>query len=279
MKKRKFTILILVLLTICINAQNNDLLIGKWVFKEAYNKEKIDRAGLEMLNSEVVNKMTFNFMKNGKFEAYLMGETEQGNWTLSKDSKKIYLFISGENSGPELEILKLTKTELALKLGFGEFLMKKTYRKRNAKYKKKKTNKKLLTTEVNPHKNIEINESELIPFELIEEIPITSDCNSKLEKVELRKCVQKSIIMHVNKKFNADLASTLGLAPKIHKIITTFIIDKNGEIVNVHSEGSHPDLNNEAERVISILPNMKPGMKDGKTINVKYTFPIHFKVE
>jgi len=279
MKKRIFTILILVLITICTNAQNNDLLIGKWVFKEAYNKEKIDRAGLEMLNSEVINKMTFNFMKNGKFEAYMMGETEQGNWALSKDSKKIYLFVSGENSGPELEILKLTKTELALKLGFGEFLMKKTYRKGNAKYKKKKTIKKLLSTEVNPHKNIEINESELIPFELIEEIPITSDCDPSLNKEKLRDCVQKSIVMHVNRKFNANLASDLGLAPGVHSIITTFVIEENGEIVNVNSEGSHQKLNDEAARVISILPIMKPGMKDGKTINVKYTFPIKFKVE
>lgn len=278
MKKRTFIILTLAFISICINAQNNDLIIGKWVFKEAYNKEKIDRAGLEMLKSEVINKMTFNFMGNGKFEAYFMGETGVGNWNLSKDSKRI-MFNILEGDPVEMIILKLTKTELAIKLGLGEFLMKKTNKKGNPKYKKKKTSKKSLVTEINPNKNIEINESELIPFELIEKIPITSDCNSKLEKEELRKCVQKSIVMHVNKKFNADLASTLGLAPKIHKINTTFIIDKNGEIVNVHSEGSHPDLNNEAERVISILPIMKPGMKDGKAIYVKYTFPIQFKVE
>ncbi len=278
MKKQTFTILLLAFMTICVYSQNNDLIIGKWVFKDAYNKEKIDEAGLEFMKSEVINKMTFNFNKNGKFEAYMMGETEEGNWSLNKDSNKIILNISEVNS-VELTILKLTSTELALKIGLGEFLMKKTYKNGNASYKKEKITKKLLATEINPHKNIEIQESELIPFELIEEIPITSDCSSKLEKEELRKCVQMSIVMHVNKKFNADLASTLGLAPKIHKIITTFIIDKNGEIVNVHSEGSHLDLNNEAERVISIFPKMKPGMKDGKAINAKYTFPIQFKVE
>ena len=278
MRKRIIMIITLAFLSICTNAQNNDLIIGKWVFKEAYNKENIDRAGLEMLKSDVINKMTFNFMKNGKFEAYFMGETGAGNWSLSKDSKKITFSIL-EGNPIEMIILKLTKNELGIKLGLGEFLMKKTNKKGNAKHKKKKTSRKTIISEPNPNKNIEINDSELIPFELIEQIPITSDCKPKLDKEKLRECVQKSIVMHVNRKFNADLASTLGLAPKIHKIITTFIITKNGEIVNVHSEGSHPDLNNEAERVISVLPNMKPGMKDGKAINVKYTIPIQFKVE
>lgn len=265
-------------MTIIVNAQNNDLIIGKWIFKDAFNKENIDKEGLEFMKSEVIKKMTFDFDKNGMFEAYMMGEIERGKWKLSQDSKKIIMYIS-EGPPAEFTILKLTKNELALKLGLGEFLMIKTYSNRNAKYKKDKTNKKLLTVEVNPHKNIEINESELIPFELIEEIPITSDCDSSLNKEKLRDCVQKSIVMHVNQKFNANLASDLGLAPGVHSIITTFVIDENGEIVNVNSEGSHQKLNDEAARVISILPIMKPGMKDGKTTNVKYTFPIKFKVE
>jgi len=100
------------------------LIIGKWTFKDAYNKDKIDKAGLAMLQSEVINHMTFEFAKNGKFEAYMMGENQKGKWKLTKDSKKIILIIP-QGSSTELEILKLTKNELALKLGLGDFLMTK----------------------------------------------------------------------------------------------------------------------------------------------------------
>ena len=77
-----------------------------------------------MLQSEVINKMTFKFDKNGVFKAYMMGENQKGKWKLTKDSKKIILIIPHE-AITELEILKLTKNELALKLGLGEFLMTK----------------------------------------------------------------------------------------------------------------------------------------------------------
>jgi hypothetical protein len=37
----------------------------------------------------------------------------------------------------------------------------------------------------------------------------------------------------------------------------------------IQKEVRHPKLNNEAAKVIGTLPKMKPGMKDGKPINVK----------
>ncbi len=122
MKKNILTILLFAFVTITINAQKNDLIVGKWIFKDAYNKEKIDQAGLEMLKTDIINKMSFNFEKNGKFEAYLMGETQSGTWKLTKDSKKIILKTHQEPP-VEFNILKLTTNELALKLGLGEFLM------------------------------------------------------------------------------------------------------------------------------------------------------------
>lgn len=103
-------------------SQSNELIIGKWTFKDAYNKDKIDQAGLVMLQSEVINKMTFEFYKNGVFKAYMMGENQNGKWKLTNDSKKVILIIPQETT-VELEILKLTNKELALKLELGEFLM------------------------------------------------------------------------------------------------------------------------------------------------------------
>ncbi len=124
MNKRILTIIVFTLLTLAVNAQSNELLIGKWVFKDAYNKEKIDEAGLQMLKTDIINKMTFDFKQNSNFSSFVMGETMNGTWLLTKDSKNVILKTP---DGPfEFKILKLTKTELALKLGLGEFLMIKT---------------------------------------------------------------------------------------------------------------------------------------------------------
>lgn len=122
--KKRLALLFFVCISNAVISQSNELIIGTWTFKDAYNKDKIDEAGLAMLQSEIINKMTFSFNKNGVFEAYMMGENQKGTWQLTKDSKKIILLIPQE-AVTEIKILKLTKNELALKLGLGEFLMTK----------------------------------------------------------------------------------------------------------------------------------------------------------
>jgi hypothetical protein len=122
MKKKTLFTLILLFTIINISAQNSDLIIGKWVFKKAYNKN-IDEAGLAFMKAEVIDKWKLIFKSTGEFETYMMGEEAKGDWKLSSDSKRIILL--GVEGGPmEFEILKSTKTELALKLGLGEFLLK-----------------------------------------------------------------------------------------------------------------------------------------------------------
>jgi protein TonB len=209
--------------------------------------------------------------------------TNSTNWKFDKDTNHIKIGSQKDNFSIMGIFIKTENNQVYFNLEESGiiFLMKKLEIESEIKNTEHKliTEKEIIAIENSNLKTIEIDESEIYPFALIENIPITTDCNPKWKKEKIFECVQKSITMHVNRKFNADLASTLGLSPKIHKIITTFIIDKNGEIVNINSTGSHPTLNNEATRVISILPKMKPGMKDGKPVNVKYTLPIQFKVE
>ncbi|UQD56957.1 lipocalin family protein [Flavobacterium sp. K5-23] len=104
------------------NAQNSELLKGKWVFKEALNKG-IDKDGKKSLNSYIINKMTFEFEENGDFVAFVMGQNQKGQWKLTDNSKDIILDTGAEEF--EMSILELTATRLVLKLGLGEFLMKK----------------------------------------------------------------------------------------------------------------------------------------------------------
>ncbi|UMB52660.1 energy transducer TonB [Lutibacter sp. A64] len=128
---------------------------------------------------------------------------------------------------------------------------------------------------------IEVEEEEEVmedvPFAIIEDVPVYPGC--KGNKTELRNCLQDKITKHVNRKFNADLASDLGLAPGVKRIFVMFKIDKNGEITDVMARAPHKRLQEEAIRVVNLLPKMTPGKQRGRPVGVKYSLPIAFKVE
>jgi len=61
------------------------------------------------------------------------------------------------------------------------------------------------------------------------------------------------------------------------RVIATFVVMKDGSISNVKVVKSvSPELDGEALRVLSSMPNWTPGMQNGKAVNVKYTVPISF---
>ena len=63
------------------------------------------------------------------------------------------------------------------------------------------------------------------------------------------------------------------------KVYVQFIIEKDGTISEVKvRRGVHPLLDNEAMRVIKMMPNWKPGSMRGKTVRVRYTLPITFSL-
>ncbi|MFD2517608.1 lipocalin family protein [Salinimicrobium flavum] len=115
--------LLFLLVAINSNAQSTDLIVGDWIFKKALN-ENIDEAGLAQIKAEVIDKWKFVFKPNGEFETYIMDEKGTGKWKLTSDSKSIVL-TGMEESPMELKILSSTENELVLKLGLGEFLLKK----------------------------------------------------------------------------------------------------------------------------------------------------------
>jgi protein TonB len=128
---------------------------------------------------------------------------------------------------------------------------------------------------------IEVEEEEEVmedvPFAIIEDVPVFPGC--KGNKDQLRACLQDKITKHVNRKFNSDLASDLGLSPGIKRIFVMFKIDRTGAITDVQARAPHNRLRDEAIRVVKLLPQMTPGKQRGRPVGVKYSLPIAFKVE
>jgi protein TonB len=64
------------------------------------------------------------------------------------------------------------------------------------------------------------------------------------------------------------------------RVICSFIINKNGEVSDVKIEkGVHASLDNEAMRVLNLLPEWKAGKINGKSVKVKYILPLDFRLK
>ena len=123
----------------------------------------------------------------------------------------------------------------------------------------------------------EIEEDIVVPFAIIENVPVFPGCEKGNNDVR-KKCMSNKITKFVQRKFDTDLAGDLGLSGR-QKISVIFRIDKNGDVVGVQARAPHPRLEKEAIRVISLLPKMKPGRQRGKAVIVPYSLPIIFQVD
>lgn len=63
------------------------------------------------------------------------------------------------------------------------------------------------------------------------------------------------------------------------RVIVTFVVERDGSISDAKIINSiHPLLDEEALRVVNNMPKWIPGMQKGKTLRVKYTMPITFRL-
>lgn len=63
------------------------------------------------------------------------------------------------------------------------------------------------------------------------------------------------------------------------KVFVRFTIDSTGDIKNTQIVKSvHPLIDQEAKRVIEMMPCWTPGTQRGKKVNTQYTLPITFSL-
>ena len=64
------------------------------------------------------------------------------------------------------------------------------------------------------------------------------------------------------------------------RVIVQFVVDKDGSIKDpTIARGVHPSLDKEALRVLSSMPNWKPGKQKGEAVKVRYTIPVMFRLQ
>lgn len=76
-----------------------------------------------------------------------------------------------------------------------------------------------------------------------------------------------------------DSAIQNGLSGKCY---ISFVVNEDGKMTNlrvIRGVKDCPVCDKEALRVIRMMPNFKPGMKDGVPVKVTYTIPISFNLK
>tara|TARA_B100000809_G_scaffold113404_1_gene111913 strand:- start:1556 stop:2296 length:741 start_codon:yes stop_codon:yes gene_type:complete len=125
---------------------------------------------------------------------------------------------------------------------------------------------------------IPINDGpETVPYIMIQNAPIFKGCEG-LSKEENKKCFDKKMKRFVQRNFDTELVNEVGLSSGKYKIKTQFIIDNQGNIVDVKIRAPHVRLKKETQQLIEKLPKFTPGRQSNKAVKVRYTLPISFQV-
>lgn len=120
----------------------------------------------------------------------------------------------------------------------------------------------------------ERRQGDLVPMVELDVFPTFPGCSDGDKD-----CFSKNMMDYVKENFNVSLADNLNLRKGRQRIFVKFKITKTGSIEDIEARAPHPDLKSHAEQLVKNLPQMKPGEKDNKIVNVGYVLPITFNVE
>jgi TonB family protein len=121
---------------------------------------------------------------------------------------------------------------------------------------------------------IQIEYRDAIPFSEVENVPVFPGCEGASDA---RACFQEKIQRHISKNFKyPEEAQEKGIQGRVSIL---FLIDAEGNVTNIAKRGADKSLEDEAVRIISRMPKLKPGSQNGKNVAVPFAIPITFKLK
>ncbi|GGD81917.1 hypothetical protein GCM10011412_19630 [Maribacter cobaltidurans] len=113
-----------------------------------------------------------------------------------------------------------------------------------------------------------------VPFAIVDEPPIYPGCEDSNDKKE---CFTQKIVALIDDNLvYPSSALENGIEGRVNCVFT---ISTTGAVTNIRVRGPDQSLENEAIRILNLLPNMIPGKQNGEVVNVPYGIPITFKLE
>ena len=113
-----------------------------------------------------------------------------------------------------------------------------------------------------------------VAFAIIDKVPVFPGCE---DAGDMRACFNQMLQRHIGKNFRyPEQAQEIGIQGRVNVL---FIIQEDGSIGNVRLRGPDKLLEDEAARIISLLPQMTPGEHRGEKVRVPFSIPITFKLQ
>ncbi|MFD2551155.1 M56 family metallopeptidase [Bizionia sediminis] len=111
-----------------------------------------------------------------------------------------------------------------------------------------------------------------MPVNLVDKAPTFVGCET-LSKEDQKPCMAQKLTAFVTNNFNKDLMSNLNITG-VAQVRVFFKINADGKVSGIKARAPHPELEAEAKRVISLLPDFIPGQHQNKPVTVPYFLPI-----
>jgi len=108
--------------------------------------------------------------------------------------------------------------------------------------------------------------------------PKIKGCNSENNKEYLKECFNKKFQKKLKRKLKKSVFNSKNLNIGKHTILTSFVIDKNGEINEINVVCSSLKIIEEIKKALKKLKKFEPGMLNGKPVNVTYEFPLYIEI-
>ncbi|MDR1004163.1 MAG: M56 family metallopeptidase [Prevotellaceae bacterium] len=109
------------------------------------------------------------------------------------------------------------------------------------------------------------NDSDKV-FEMVEKMPQFPDGGMS--------ALMTFLVRNIKYPANAMNSKTQG------RVVVSFVVEKDGSITNEKVVRSvDPELDNEAIRVVRLMPKWEPGMQRGEAVRVAFTVPVMFRLD
>ena len=133
------------------------------------------------------------------------------------------------------------------------------------------------STVAKPIAEKKVENNNVYAFQAVDVMATFSTCNSESDSQAKYICFQKMLMNHVIKNFKyPEEALKHGVQGRV---IVKFVIQKDGSIGDISVlRGVSEELDNEAIRIVTKIPNINPALINGENVKVYTTLPITFKL-
>jgi len=121
--------------------------------------------------------------------------------------------------------------------------------------------------------------TQAVDYRFMDRPPLFPECDESAPLRERRQCLQRHMAGIFKKNFNTSLAEKAGKPGDIIYLKIILLVDKEGRVRAKNISAPVPELKKELERVVGLIPRLKPGYWNDKPAETLIFLPIAFKIK